>query len=72
MFVADSLVVDAPVYRTPRPTVYTRFGDYLPFALAFGIMLFLLARLLAERLSTRREEDVLYCERQDAVDLLER
>ena len=71
MFTAASLVVDAPVHRTPL-TVYTRLGDYFPFALAFGVMLFLVWRLIRGRRSARRKENVLYGQGEDAVYLFER
>lgn len=50
MFRQDVLPVNIPVYRASTPTIYTRFGDYLPV----GMLLFLLLLLVRNHLVWRR------------------
>jgi apolipoprotein N-acyltransferase len=53
LFKRDTLEVDVPVYKEDRLTPYTRFGDYLPKALAVILLAVLLAGLLSGRPGSR-------------------
>ncbi len=50
MFRQDVLPVEIPIYRTATPTIYTRFGDYLPV----GMLLLLLGLLIRNHLVWHR------------------
>ena len=44
LFTETALRIEVPVYRPAAATVYTRFGDWLPAALAILLALFLVIR----------------------------
>ncbi|WP_455381102.1 apolipoprotein N-acyltransferase [Salinispira pacifica] len=56
MFRKDVLPVTVPIYKPATPTIYTRFGDWLPVAL----LLLLLGVLIADRIAERRARDGFY------------
>lgn len=61
LFTAGSLAVEVPINGKRGFTAYTRFGDYLPWLLAGGILLYVLGLIVgmrAKRSGARVDRDV--------------
>ncbi len=53
LFTEYALRLQVPVYRPTHPTVYTRFGDYLPAVIAAGLLALFGALVAARRTGSR-------------------